>query len=145
MCGWCDWNCVRQLAEAENLMDREEPHILISSPLAGEEKCARCAALSRRGQIASVVDDASQVTRLSDMAGAPSLDLAIDVDVGQARTGVVGPNKAMGLAKQIAALPNLRCAGIQGYASHVQHIVTIEERLQAARRPPSGCAKSCPL
>jgi D-serine deaminase-like pyridoxal phosphate-dependent protein len=115
-------------------MDRQVPHILMTSPLAGEEKCARFVSLSRRGPIASVVDDASQVVRLSAMAGGLSLDLAIDVDVGQARTGIVDADQAVELAKQIAALPNLRFAGVQGYAGHVQHVVTFEERLQAARR-----------
>jgi len=122
------------LAEAEHLMDRQVPHILLTSPLAGEEKCTRFVALSRRGPIASVVDDLSEVLRLSALSDGLSLDLAIDVDVGQARTGVIDPGHAVMLAKQIAALPNLRFVGVQGYAGHAQHLATFEERKKAARR-----------
>jgi D-serine deaminase-like pyridoxal phosphate-dependent protein len=122
------------LAEAEHLIDRQVPHILLTSPLAGEEKCARFVALSRRGPIASVVDDMSEALRLSALSDGLSLDLAIDVDVGQARTGVIDPGHAVTLAKQITALPNLRFVGVQGYAGHAQHLATFEERKKAARR-----------
>ena len=61
---------------------------------------------------------------MSALSDGLSLDLAIDVDVGQARTGVIDPGHAVTLAKQIAPLPNLRFVGIQGYAGHAQHVAT---------------------
>jgi 3-hydroxy-D-aspartate aldolase len=48
--------------------------------------------------------------------------------------GQVNPGHAVTLAKQIAALPNLRFVGVQGYAGHAQHLATFEERKKAARR-----------
>lgn len=121
------------LAEAEDLSAAHIPNILLTSPLAGEEKCARFIALSRRGSIATVVDDASQVAMLGAMAGEISLDLAVDVDVGQARTGVVDSREAIALAKMIVASQNMRFVGVQGYAGHAQHVAGFEERQSVAR------------
>ena len=121
------------LAEAEDLSTAHIPNILLTSPLAGEEKCARFIALSRRGSVATVIDDASQVAMLGAMAGGISLDLAVDVDVGQARTGVIDSREAVALAKMIAASPNMRFVGIQGYAGHAQHVAGFEDRQSIAR------------
>lgn len=121
------------LAEAEDLGAADIQNILLTSPLTGEEKCARFVALSRRGSIATVVDDASQVTMLRALAGDVPLELAVDIDVGQARTGVIDPREAVALAKTIAALPNTRFVGIQGYAGHAQHVAGFEDRQHVAR------------
>lgn len=121
------------LAEAEDLMNGGVSDLLLTSPLAGPEKCARFAALHRQGRITTVVDDVRQVLMLAELAGdgAP-LKLAIDVDIGQGRTGVVGAAAAVNLAQSIAANPRVCFAGIQGYAGHVQHLVAAEKRLEAA-------------
>jgi D-serine deaminase-like pyridoxal phosphate-dependent protein len=121
------------LSEAEDLSAANIQNILLTSPLAGEEKCARFVALSRRGAIATVVDDASEVARLDAMSGDVPLDLAVDIDVGQERTGVVDPRDAVELAKMIAASDKLRFVGIQGYAGHAQHVASFEERRLVAR------------
>ena len=121
------------LAEAEDLSAADIRNILLTSPPAGEEKCVRFVALSRRGSIATVVDDADQVNMLRAIAGNVALELAVDIDVGQERTGVVGPREAVALARLIASLPNTRFAGIQGYAGHAQHVVGFDERQRVAR------------
>lgn len=122
------------LAEAGDLIEAGIPDVLVTSPLAGPEKCARFVELSRHGRIAAVVDDASQVAMLGTMAGGAVLELAIDVDVGQARTGVASVEDAVTLAKAIAADRSLRFVGIQGYAGHAQHVTDFGERADGARR-----------
>lgn len=125
--------CCATLAEAEALIDAGIDNLLVTSPLAGREKCTRFAALSRRGRIAAVVDDPETVALLGKTTQGCVLDLAIDIDIGQARTGTTTAGETVALAQQIAALPGLRFVGVQGYAGHVQHIAEAGERVAAAR------------
>jgi D-serine deaminase-like pyridoxal phosphate-dependent protein len=58
----------------------------------------------------------------------------VDVDVGQARTGVTRVADAVHLARTIAASPGLVFAGIQGFAGHAQHIAEPRERRTAGTK-----------
>ena len=83
-----------------------------------------------------VVDHPSQVGAIATAVSADDLPVPVlvDVDVGQARTGIVSPNDAVALARQIRSSPRLRFAGLQGYAGHIQHIIDGKERRQATER-----------
>ena len=124
--------CCATLGEAEDLAAAGVTGILVTSPVAGEQKCRWLAALAERFDVAAVVDDPSSVSLLGRFAGRP-LRLLVDVDVGQERTGVVDTAALVALATRISAEPKLRFAGIQGYAGHVQHIADGATRRQAAR------------
>lgn len=130
--------CAATLGEAEIFADAGLPGVLLTSPLAGAGKLQRLAALARRrpGTMA-VVEDAAAVDALSAAmagAGAP-LALLVDLEIGQARTGLAGPEAAVALARRIAAAPGLRFAGVQGYAGHVQHVAGWAERREALAGP----------
>ena len=56
------------------------------------------------------------------------LEVLVDVDVGQARTGVPPGPKAAELAAQIARSPNLRFLGLQGYQGRLQGVPALSER-----------------
>ena len=60
-----------------------------------------------------------------------TLDVLIDIDPGIARTGVASPEKAVDLARAIAALPALRWRGVQYYCGSQQHIEDYAERRAA--------------
>jgi 3-hydroxy-D-aspartate aldolase len=62
-------------------------------------------------------------------AGAP-LDILVDVDLGQHRTGVQ-PNEVVALAKAVAGTEGLRFAGVQAYVGHLQHIAEVPARIAA--------------
>lgn len=122
------------LPEAQAMAAAGIGGILITSPVVGRARLSALAELSRRADIAAVVDHVGQVEEL--VAVLPAWDrplrLLIDVDVGQARTGVAGVDAGVSLARAIAADPRLELAGIQGYAGHVQHIADARERRSAA-------------
>ena len=122
------------LREAEDMVAAGITDLLITSPVVGADKVRRVVELHRRSAVMLTVDHPLQVDDISAALGANDMPLAllVDVDVGQARTGVTGAAECLALARRIQAAPRLRFAGLQGYAGHVQHIVAAQERAQAA-------------
>jgi D-serine deaminase-like pyridoxal phosphate-dependent protein len=122
------------VAEAEALAAAAIGGLLITTPLMGEAKFARVAKLNRAAGITVVVDHIRQVERFRDglKPGDRPLQVLIDVDVGQGRTGVTQVADALRLADAIAESPQLSFAGIQGYAGHAQHICDSQQRRTAA-------------
>lgn len=108
--------------------------LLITTPFMGDTKFARVAELNRTADVAIVVDDLRQIVCLRDALhpGDRPLRVLVDVDVGQARTGVTRVTDAVRLADAIAASPGLVFAGIQGFAGHAQHIADPQQRRTAA-------------
>ena len=77
--------------------------VLITSPVVGRDKLGRVVALHRRSSIMLVVDHPSQVDAIATALSAddPPVPVLLDIDVGQARTGIVSPDDAVALARQI--------------------------------------------
>jgi D-serine deaminase-like pyridoxal phosphate-dependent protein len=123
------------IAEAEALAAAGIGGLLITTPVLGEVKVARVANLNRIADVTVVVDHIVQVECLRDAieAGDRTLRVVVDVDVGQARTGVTQVADVLRLVEGLAKIPQLSFAGIQGYAGHAQHILDPAERAAAAR------------
>ena len=129
--------CCAKLAEAEALAAAGLDRFLLTSPVVGPRKIARLMALAAQcSELMLVVDDAANVAALAEAAehAGRNLDLLIDVDVGQRRTGVTSSGAALALAERIAAAPHLTLRGLQGYAGDVQHIANFEERKRASHK-----------
>lgn len=122
------------LPEAETLAAAGITGLLVTTPVMGAAKLTRLAKLNRTADIAAVVDHPDQVATLrhARQDGDPPLRLLIDVDVGQARTGVTRASEALQLAKAISAVPGCALIGIQGFAGQAQHTVDPAERRAAA-------------
>lgn len=121
--------------EAEVLAAAGVPGILVTSPLTTPEKIDRYVKLTRRApDTALVVDDPCNVGDLAAAAeaGGLVLNLLVDVDAGQHRTGVQTPEAAVAVAAAVGDSPNLRLTGVQSYAGHIQHIADPAARRQAA-------------
>ena len=125
--------CVAKLGEAEVLADGGIRDILITTEIVGEEKIRRLIALVARATPTIVVDDAGAAIAISNAAQAAGVrvDLLVDIDVGQHRTGTAPGAAAVALGKTVAALPGLRLRGLQGYEGHLQHIVAVGDRRAA--------------
>jgi D-serine deaminase-like pyridoxal phosphate-dependent protein len=121
--------CCAKLGEAEVLADAGVGPLLITTEIAGEPKVARLVALRRRADVMAVVDDMDVARTLSDAMRKASLvlDVLVDVNVGQDRTGVA-PEGVADLAACVASLPGLRLRGIQAYEGHLQHVYVEAER-----------------
>ena len=128
--------CCAKVGEAEALAAAGIRGLLVTSPIASPETAERCAVLAGEdADFAVTVDHPVGVDALQAAAAARSGTIAvvIDVDVGLGRTGVADTAAALSLAQRIAAQPNLRLKGVQGYGGAWQHVVGAEKRLAAAR------------
>jgi len=66
-------------------------------------------------------------------AAATTLDVLVDLGMGENRTGVATPQEAGRLAALIAQTKGLRFRGLQAYAGHLQHIEDEAARRAAAQ------------
>src|SRR5512146_223155 len=123
--------CCAKLAEAEAMAAAGIGSILVTSPIAGPGPAARAAALARSvADFRIVVDHPDGAAELGAAADAP-VQVLIDVDVGTGRTGVSSVEQALGVARAIAAQPNLKLIGVQGYGGHWQHMEGANARADA--------------
>jgi D-serine deaminase-like pyridoxal phosphate-dependent protein len=112
------------IAEAEMLASCSASDILLAYPMVGPN-CHRLARLAEAYPSCSfsvVADDAGAVRTLSDAMQSASkvIDVLLDVDVGQHRTGVPLGDEAIALYKQFGQLPGLRPGGLHVYDGHNQ-------------------------
>ena len=124
-------HCAAKLGEAEVLVGAGIQDVLITAPVVGRRKIERLLALnSVAPAIKIVADSAINLQEISFMASAigTKIKILIDVNVGQDRTGVEGPEGATKLAQVIYNAPGLELAGIQAYGGTNQHIVGFKKR-----------------
>jgi D-threonine aldolase len=110
------------LAEAEMLAGCGVPDVLLAYNLVGPN-CGRMARLARcyPGCRFSVLADHPALLRpLSEAmtAAEQEIDVLLDIDVGQHRTGIAPGEEAVALYEAIDRLPGLRPAGIHVYDGH---------------------------
>jgi D-serine deaminase-like pyridoxal phosphate-dependent protein len=122
------------VAEAEMLARHGLPGLLLTAPQMGANRFDRIARVNRDHGITVVVDHARQVEGLAAAMreGDRKLQVAIDIDVGQLRTGITDIAEGVRIARMIARNPAFEFAGVQGFAGHAQHIPDPEQRRQAA-------------
>jgi len=122
--------CCAKISEAEALARGRIDDVLITTPLVGAPKLARLAALASRVHVTTVVDNIEALAGLAEAAirAGTTLDVLVEVDVGQNRCGVRSPKAAADLADAIARHRSLRFAGLQGYQGKLQGIVSPQER-----------------
>ena len=136
--------CVQKTAEAEALIARGVHDIFITNEVIAAQKLARVAALTRavqphNGRIAICVDSLDGVARLAAAMNdgraasgvATTIDVFIEINVGQNRCGVEPGPAATLLAIEIRKHPALHFAGLQAYHGGAQHLRTATERQKA--------------
>jgi D-serine deaminase-like pyridoxal phosphate-dependent protein len=129
-----------KLGEAEAIVERlnsESDHsplsVLLTSPLVGRHSAERAAALAAQCDLIVVVDHCDGADELEAAAVVSGVTISVlcDVDVGLARTGVVGPAEALAVAERVDVATRLQFKGVQGYGGHLQHIAGREHRREA--------------
>jgi D-serine deaminase-like pyridoxal phosphate-dependent protein len=125
------------LAEAEMLADCGAPDVLLAYNPVGPN-CARMARLARAypGCCFSVTaDHPAAVDALSAALSAEgqSVDVLLDVDVGQHRTGIAPGPEAVALYERVARSPGLRPGGLHVYDGQ-NHQEAFADRRAAALR-----------
>ena len=125
--------CAQKTSEAEAFVDVGVGDVLVTNEVVGRAKLDRLARLAKRAKVSVCCDDAANARDISAAARAAgsTLDVLIEVDVGQHRCGVEPGEPAAALAKEIASLPGLRFAGLHAYHGGAQHLRSVEERRAA--------------
>ena len=129
--------CAATVPEAEALSAAGISGILLTSPILDSAKIARMVALASGGErkIMLSLGHARQAELLAQAADAAkvTLDVLVDLDVGDKRTGCLPGQPAVTLAQQIARYKNLTIRGVQAYAGHASHAVGFENRQRVSR------------
>jgi D-serine deaminase-like pyridoxal phosphate-dependent protein len=115
--------CAATVAEME-LMCAAGISVLLTTPVASENKTDRIAALARSGADVRVVVDHPIQVRLYQDSAAPAgtvLKVLVDLDVGDHRTGIPCDERAITLAELVNAAPNLQLVGLQAYSVSGSH------------------------
>jgi D-serine deaminase-like pyridoxal phosphate-dependent protein len=122
------------LAEAEMLASCEAADVLIAYPLVGPNtrRLARLMWKYPRTRFSALVDHPQPAQVLSEAMAAEGLklDVLIDVDVGQHRTGIPPGDSALALYEQVDRSRGLRPAGFHVYDGH-NHQESLDERRTA--------------
>jgi len=118
--------CVATLAEAELMSSGGIAGILLTSPVADPLKMAR---IVETGAMV-VVDHLQQAEWYQEAARAANrtVDVLVDLDVGDHRTGARSIEQAAEIAEAIDQAANLRLRGIQAYSVLGSHAGGFEER-----------------
>src|SRR5262245_63039232 len=109
--------------------------VLLTSPILGPGRIARMAALAKTGEVLLAVGHARQADLLGEAAreAGATVDVLIDLDVGDRRTGILPGEPALELARLVARSKHLRLRGLQAYAGHASHVVGFAEREKVSR------------
>ncbi len=111
--------CCAKTGEAEVFADGGVDDIFIANQVVGAAKMRRLRALAERVRLAVGVDHPEQIDLLSQaFRGADPLDISIEIDVGQRRTGVVEDHEAVDLAQRILDSPGLALRGVYTHEGH---------------------------
>ena len=94
-------------------------------------------------QLATLVDDASAAERLSAafQQADRRIDVLVDLDVGQGRTGIRPGPAVIELYQRLAELPGLRPKGLHAYDGHVRQtdLAARRQACDAALAPAEAC------
>lgn len=115
--------CVATISEME-WMTAAGIGVLLTTPVAARVKTDRIAAAIKSGaDIRVVVDHPDQVRLYQESAAQTgiTIPMLVDLDVGDHRTGIQCDERAVTLAHQIEAAPNLRFVGLQAYSVSGSH------------------------
>ena len=126
--------CCQKVGEAEVFVAAGVGDVLVSNQVIGASKLARLARLAHRARVGVCVDHPAQIAALAAAARHENarIEVLIEIDVGAARCGVVGPQAAVALAQLIAPhTPYLSLRGLQAYHGGAQHRRSPEARREA--------------
>jgi len=109
--------CCQKLGEAEVMANAGIKDIIICTNVLGAARSSQLAALQKRIALKVCADSAVTLKAYSEAAinAGRALDVLVECDTGQLRSGVATPGDALTLAKLIAADPMLNFAGLLFY------------------------------
>jgi D-serine deaminase-like pyridoxal phosphate-dependent protein len=110
--------------------------VLLTSPIVERGKIARMVDLVKRGgEVMLSVTHPREGELLAEAAEAAgvTVDVLVDLDVGDGRTGILPGKPAVDLALLMAKRKSLRVRGVQAYSGRSSHTRGFEKRSQVSR------------
>lgn len=128
--------CCATLPELKAMADAGVSGLLLTAALQDPTKTDSLIAVAKLTPITIAVDHVSQIKTLTAKlsADATPINVVVDIDVGQKRTGVISVQDTIAIAKLATVDKRLKFSGLQGYAGHVQHIPEYADRAREAAR-----------
>ena len=122
--------CVATLKEMETFTGAGI-EVLLTTPVASQVKTDRVAELAIAGDVTVVVDHPLQVAMFETSAARAGviLNVLVDLDIGDHRTGIPCDERAVALAMAVEASPHLRFGGLQAYSVSGSHTEGREARM----------------
>jgi D-serine deaminase-like pyridoxal phosphate-dependent protein len=124
-----------KLGEAEVFAQNGVRDILVASQVVGPIKTRRLAALiaATGADVMVAADDAANVAELDAAAGTYGVRprVVVEIDSGMQRAGTRPGAPTVELAQRIAAMPNLRFAGVMSWEGHAVSMPDHDERRAA--------------
>jgi D-serine deaminase-like pyridoxal phosphate-dependent protein len=116
--------CVATLGEAELMSNAGVTGLLLTSPVADPCKMTR---IVQTGAMV-VVDHVQQAEWYQEAAQAANqtVDVLVDLDVGDHRTGARSTEQAVEIAQAVDRASHLRLCGLQAYSGHASHALDRE-------------------
>ena len=127
---------VATVPEAEAMVAAGIRGVLLTSPIVEPAKLARMVRLAREGgEVLLAVGHPREAELLAEAAEAArtTVDVLVDLDVGDHRFGILPGPPALELARQIAGHRRLRLRGVQAYAGLASHVKGFEARRETSR------------
>ena len=124
-----------KLGEAEAIVHAGIRDVLIANQIVGRQKIARLVNLAKHSDIIVAVDNAENITAISDAASAKGvvIRILVEVNIGMNRCGVEPGEAALRLAQQVCKSPCLKFEGLMGYEGHTVAKPNQTERETATR------------
>lgn len=125
-----------KLEEAIDLADSGIQDILIANQITDKSKIALLGQLARTCRLTVCVDNKENILEIEKSAdlAQSTVYCLIEYDIGMERCGVLENKEIIELAKVIDNCPHLVFDGIQAYAGHISHVISLEERKKATER-----------
>ncbi len=121
---------VATVSEAQALFDASIDNVLVANQLVQRSQIEALAALSTRGRITVLVDNATNLKEVATAAriAGGEIGVMIDVDTGMGRCGVRRRQDACELARLVRDLDHVRFDGISAYEGHCTAIEDVSKR-----------------
>lgn len=125
-----------KVGEAEDLALAGIEDILIANQITGKSRIARCAWLAAGCRLTLCVDQEQNILDLEAAAACQgsTIHCLVEYEVGMGRCGVTLAQDCERLARLITQCPHLTFDGIQAYAGHLSHEVSLEVRRAEAEK-----------
>jgi D-serine deaminase-like pyridoxal phosphate-dependent protein len=117
-----------KLGEAEVMSAAGIADILIANEIIGDQKFKRLIDLSKKANVCVAVDSVFGAKSLNAALAEANqtLDVVIEINCGQDRSGVLPGEEALQLAKKIAQFKQLRLRGLMTHGGHAYNQTTRE-------------------